>query len=551
MPTDEYDPEMGRKFIFVTGGVMSGLGKGITAASTGRLLKNAGFDVTAVKIDPYLNVDAGTMNPYEHGEVYVLKDGAEVDLDLGNYERFLGVDMTADHNITTGKTYQHVIQKERDGDYLGKTVQIIPHVTEDIKRRIREAAEGTDVCLVEVGGTVGDIESMPFLESLRQFASEEEDGDVLFTHVTLVPYSKNGEQKTKPTQHSVKELRSIGLQPDILVGRADDKLEPATKSKIAQFCDVPDAAVFSNPDVPDIYHVPLMVEEEGLDEYVMERLGIADEAMPKEDRDNRWRELVTADRTGSVDIALVGKYALEDAYMSIHEALKHAGLEAGVDVNVLWVDSEEMRDHHEDRIEQADGIVVPGGFGSRGTEGKIEAIRYAREHDVPFLGLCLGFQLAVVEYARNVLGMEGAHSTEIDDETPYPVIDLLPEQYDLEDLGGTMRLGAHETDIEPGTLAADLYGGTSCTERHRHRYEVNPEYIDDLTTDGLTFSGEAGNRMEIVEYDDHPFFFGTQFHPEYRSRPTRASPPFVGLLDAVLERADVDPAADREPEVTN
>jgi len=491
------------------------------------------------------------MNPYQHGEVYVLKDGGEVDLDLGNYERFLDEDMTSDHNVTTGKVYQNVIERERAGDYLGKTVQIIPHVTDNIKRRIREAAEGSDVCLVEVGGTVGDIEGMPFLEALRQFSHEQDDEDILFTHVTLVPYSQNGEQKTKPTQHSVKELRSIGLQPDILVGRCEDRLDPDVKEKIALFCDVPNDAVFSNPDVEDVYHVPLTVEEEGLDEYVMERFDIADDALPPEERSTEWRDLVTRERTGEVDIALVGKYALEDAYMSIHEALKHAGLEAGVDVNVLWVDSEEMHDHHEQRIEQADGIVVPGGFGSRGTEGKIEAIRYAREHDVPFLGLCLGFQLAVVEYARNVLGWEGAHSTEIDDETPYPVIDLLPEQYDLEDLGGTMRLGAHETEIQPGTLAAELYGGTSCTERHRHRYEVNPEYIDDLTSDGLTFSGEAGNRMEIVEYDEHPFFFGTQFHPEYRSRPTRASPPFVGLLDAVLERADVDPADDREPEVTN
>ncbi|ELZ78428.1 CTP synthase (glutamine hydrolyzing) [Haloferax larsenii] len=538
MPTDEYDPDMGRKFIFVTGGVMSGLGKGITAASTGRLLKNAGFDVTAVKIDPYLNVDAGTMNPYEHGEVYVLKDGAEVDLDLGNYERFLGIDMTADHNITTGKTYQHVIQKERAGDYLGKTVQIIPHVTEDIKRRIREAAEGTDVCIVEVGGTVGDIESMPFLEALRQFASEEEDGDVLFTHVTLVPYSKNGEQKTKPTQHSVKELRSIGLQPDILVGRADDKLEPETKTKIAQFCDVPDAAVFSNPDVPDIYHVPLMVEEEGLDEYVMERLEIDDEALPKADRDNRWRELVTAERTGSVDIALVGKYALEDAYMSIHEALKHAGIECGVDVNILWVDADEMHDKHEERLKGADGVVVPGGFGSRGTDGKIEAIRYARENDVPFLGLCLGFQMAVVEQARNVLGYEDAHSTELDEDTSYPVIDLLPEQYEVDEMGGTMRLGAHETDIDQGTLAEVVYGGTSCTERHRHRYEVNPELIDELESEDLRFSGRAENRMEILELDDHPFFFGTQFHPEFRSRPDRASPPFLGFLRGVLGELD-------------
>ncbi|MDB9248923.1 CTP synthase [Halorubrum ezzemoulense] len=541
MPADPdtgYDPSLGRKFVFVTGGVMSGLGKGITAASTGRLLANAGFDVTAVKVDPYLNVDAGTMNPYEHGEVYVLKDGGEVDLDLGNYERFLGTDMTFDHNVTTGKTYQHVIERERAGDYLGKTVQIIPHVTDDIKRRIREAAEGSDVCLVEIGGTVGDIESMPFLEALRQFAHEEDDDDILFTHVTLVPYSKNGEQKTKPTQHSVKELRSIGLQPDILVGRSEDRLDPETKEKIALFCDVPTDAVFSNPDVEDIYHVPLMVEDEGLDEYVMERLGLADEALPKEERSTEWRELVTRDRDEEIDVALVGKYALEDAYMSIHEALKHAGIQTGTEVNVLWVDADETQAEHEKRLAEADAVVVPGGFGSRGTDGKIEAIRYARENGVPFLGLCLGFQMAVVEHARNILGLDGAHSAEIDPDTPHPVIDLLPEQYETEDMGGTMRLGAHETDIEPDTLAARVYDTDACTERHRHRYEVNPEYIDDLEADGLVFSGRADNRMEILERPDHPFFFGTQAHPEFRSRPDRASPPFVSLVEAALGSTD-------------
>jgi CTP synthase len=542
MPTEltDYDPTLGNKFIFVTGGVMSGLGKGITAASTGRLLANAGFDVTAVKIDPYLNVDAGTMNPYQHGEVYVLKDGGEVDLDLGNYERFLDIDMTFDHNVTTGKTYRHVIEKERAGDYLGDTVQIIPHITDDIKRRIREAAEGHDVCLIEVGGTIGDIEGMPYLEALRQFAHEEDDEDILFTHVTLVPYSKNGEQKTKPTQHSVKELRSIGLQPDILVGRCDDKLDPETKEKIALFCDVPTDAVFSNPDVEDIYHVPLMVEDEGLDEYVMSELGIESAAIPQSERENRWRKIVTQESTDKVDIALVGKYALEDAYLSIHESLKHAGFETNTDVNVLWVDADEMADAHADRLERADGIIVPGGFGARGMDGKIEAARYARENGVPFLGLCLGFQMAVVEFARNVCGFDGAHSTEMEESTPHPVIDILPEQYEIEDMGGTMRLGAHETEIEAGTLAGEIYDGTSCTERHRHRYEVNPEYIDALEDAGLTFSGRAGNRMEILELPDHPFFFGTQFHPEFRSRPARASPPFVRFVETVLADAEAD-----------
>ncbi|APW96431.1 CTP synthetase [Halobiforma lacisalsi AJ5] len=563
MPTESdthYDPSLGNKFIFVTGGVMSGLGKGITAASTGRLLKNAGFDVTAVKIDPYLNVDAGTMNPYQHGEVYVLEDGGEVDLDLGNYERFLDVDMTSDHNITTGKTYQHVIEKERAGDYLGKTVQIIPHITNDIKRRIREAAEGTDVCIVEVGGTVGDIEGMPYLEALRQFAHEEPEENVLFAHVTLVPYSKNGEQKTKPTQHSVKEVRSIGLQPDVIVGRCEDRLEQKTKEKIALFCDIPTEAVFSNPDVEDVYHVPLMVEEEGLDQYVLEHFGLDDEALPAGERSNEWREIVTSEKSGTVDVALVGKYDLEDAYMSIHESLKHAGFEVGVDVDVHWVPADEMADEYDDQLEAVDGIIVPGGFGMRGSEGKIEAVRYARENDVPFLGLCLGFQMAVVEYARNVLGLEGAHSAEMDEDTPHPVIDILPEQYEVEDMGGTMRLGEHTTVIEPETLAYDLYGDTSCSERHRHRYEVNPEYFDRFEDEPLVFSGTAGNRMEILELETHPYFLGTQFHPEYTSRPGEPSPPFLGLVEAVLERTDdgatpaetdSDTDTDAETEVTH
>ncbi|MFB6095640.1 MAG: glutamine hydrolyzing CTP synthase [Halodesulfurarchaeum sp.] len=541
MPTETgYDPSLGNKFIFVTGGVMSGLGKGITAASLGRLLKNAGFDVTAVKIDPYLNVDAGTMNPFQHGEVYVLKDGGEVDLDLGNYERFLDVDMTFDHNVTSGKVYKHVIERERAGDYLGKTVQIIPHLTDDIKRRIREAAEGHDICLVEVGGTVGDIEGMPFLEALRQFGDEEPEENVLFVHVTLVPYAPNGEQKTKPTQHSVKELRSIGLRPDMIVGRCDDPLEEDVREKIALFCDVPTRAVFSNPDVDDIYRVPLVLEEEGMDEYVMDRLDLAERAIPRAHRSTDWRDLVTQDATDTVDVALVGKYDLRDSYISVREALKHAGLDRNVEVEVQWVDADEMEAAHRERLERADGVVVPGGFGSRGVEGKLRAITHAREGEVPYLGLCFGFQLAVIEYARNVQGLDGAHSTEIEEDPAHPVIDLLPEQYDLEDMGGTMRLGAHETDIEPGTLAHELYGADSCTERHRHRYEVNPEYIDRLTESNLTFSGRAGHRMEILELDDHPYFLGTQFHPEFRSRPTRASPPFVGFLDAVLERAEAE-----------
>jgi CTP synthase len=554
MPTESdthYDPSLGNKFIFVTGGVMSGLGKGITAASTGRLLKNAGFDVTAVKVDPYLNVDAGTMNPYQHGEVYVLKDGGEVDLDLGNYERFLDVDMTSDHNVTTGKTYQHVIEKERAGDYLGKTVQIIPHITDDIKRRIREAAAGTDVCIVEVGGTVGDIEGMPYLEALRQFAHEEDEDDILFTHVTLVPYSKNGEQKTKPTQHSVKEVRSIGLQPDIIVGRCEDRLDPETKEKIALFCDIETEAVFSNPDVEDVYRVPLMIEEEGLDQYVLEHFGLAEAALPEGQRASEWRKIVTTEKSASVDVALVGKYDLEDAYMSIHESLKHAGFECGVDVDVHWVAADELADGYDGQLEGMDGVIVPGGFGMRGSEGKIEAIRYARENDVPFLGLCLGFQMAVVEYARNVLGFEDAHSAEMKEDAPHPVIDILPEQYEVENMGGTMRLGEHTTVIEPQTLAYQLYGDTSCSERHRHRYEVNPEYFDEFEDEPLTFSGTAGNRMEILELEGHPYFLGTQFHPEYTSRPGQPSPLFLGLVEAVLERTAADTTADTETEVTH
>ena len=539
-----YDPSLGDKFVFVTGGVMSGLGKGITAASTGRLLTNAGFDVTAVKIDPYLIVDAGTMNPFQHGEVYVLKDGAEVDLDLGNYERFLGADMTSEHNVTTGKVYRDVIERERSGDYLGKTVQVIPHITDDIKRRVREVAEGSDVCIVEVGGTVGDIEGMPYLEALRQFAHEEDEDDILFAHVTLVPYSKNGEQKTKPTQHSVKELRSIGLQPDVLVGRCEDRLETRTKEKIALVCDVPTEAVFSNPDVEDIYRVPLVVEEEGLDQYVMEHFGLAGRARPETERGGEWRETVTREPTDVVDVALVGKYGLEDAYISIHEALKHAGFEHAVAVNRHWVHSENLIEEDGEKRDMAgeielgemDAVVVPGGFGSRGTEGKLEAVRYARENDVPYLGLCLGFQMAVIEYARNVLGLEGAHSAEIEPDTPHPVIDVLPGQEGIEDMGGTMRLGAHETDIESETLAHELYDRTTCTERHRHRYEVNPAYIEELEEAGLCFSGRSGRRMEILELPDHPYFLGTQFHPEFRSRPVRASPPFVGLVDAVLSK---------------
>jgi CTP synthase len=530
-------PKKSPKFVFVTGGVMSGLGKGITAASLGRLLKNAGLDVTAVKIDPYLNVDAGTMNPYEHGEVYVLKDGAEVDLDLGNYERYLDTEMTSEHNVTTGKVYRSVIDRERSGDYLGKTVQIIPHVTREIKQRIRDCGEGHDVCLVELGGTVGDIEGMPFLEAVRQMGNEQDEEDFLLIHVTLVPVTNNGEQKTKPTQHSVKALREIGLHPDIVVGRSDEPLEEETREKISLFCDVPEEAVVSAPDIEDIYHVPLFLEDEGFDAYAMDELDVE----PSGDgAENEWRDVVTQEQEGTVEVALAGKYDFEDAYLSVYEALKHAGLDHNVEVDTRWVETDRMDEEDFTRLESADALVVPGGFGERGTEGKLRAVRYARENGVPFLGLCFGFQMAVIEYARNVVGLEDAHSSEIDEGTPHPVIDLLPEQYDIENLGGTMRLGDKETVIDEGTVARELYDAESVVERHRHRFEVNPEYIDELEKEGMVFSGRSasGTRMEILELPDHPYFVGTQFHPEFRSRPGKPSPPFVGLVGAAVRKKE-------------
>jgi CTP synthase len=511
---------------------MSGLGKGITAASTGRLLKNHGLDVTAVKIDPYLNVDAGTMNPYEHGEVYVLKDGGEVDLDLGNYERFLDIDMTSEHTITAGSVFQSVIERERSGAYLGKTVQIIPHVTDEIKRRIINCAEGQDVCIIELGGTVGDIEGMSFLEAVRQMYTEIDRDRLQLVHVSLVPLTNNGEQKTKPTQHSVKALREIGLHPDVVVGRCEERLEESTREKISLFCDVPTDAVVSAPDMDDVYHVPLALEEADLDEFVMEKLDLESEGW-----DTTWRDIVTREADRELDLALVGKYQFEDAYLSVYEALKHAGLDRGVDVNVEWISSDELEAGETEKFASVDGLIVPGGFGERGTGGKVFAVRHAREERLPYLGLCYGFQMAVIEYARNVVGLEGANSTEIKADTPHPVIDLLPDQGEDVDAGGTMRLGDHETELTEGTLAHQLYGSDTVTERHRHRYEVNPRYIKLLEHHGLVFSGRSGNRMEILELEDHPFFVGTQFHPELKSRPTRPSPPFLGLVDAALDHA--------------
>lgn len=520
------------KYVFVTGGVMSGLGKGITAASLGRLLKDRGLDVTAVKIDPYINVDAGTMNPFQHGEVYVLDDGTEVDLDLGNYERFLNQTMSSQNNITTGKVYREIIQRERDGDYLGSTVQIIPHVVDEIKRRVRDVARGHDVCLIEVGGTVGDIEGMPFYETLRQFHLEEPDDAVVSLHVTLIPYSPAGEQKTKPTQHSVKELRSIGIQPDAIVGRCTDHLHESTREKIALFCDIPEQAVFSNPDTNDLYEVPLILEDEEMDQYVLEYLNLD----PPEQQDGSWRSMVTQEPDDEVTIALAGKYDMGDAYMSINEALKHAGMHHNVAVETEWVDTDDMESEHWDRLDTADGVIVPGGFGERGVDGKIQTIQHARENDTPFLGICFGFQLAVVEYARNVCGLADAHTTEVQSETPHPVVTLLPDQQDVEEMGATMRLGAYDTQLKSGTLANEMYGQTTIRERHRHRYEVNLAFLDTLQSSSLTFSGWTDDRQEVLELDqdDHPFFVGTQFHPEYTSRPTAPNPVFRSLIEACI-----------------
>ncbi|WP_297499410.1 glutamine hydrolyzing CTP synthase, partial [Thermococcus sp.] len=498
-----------------------------------------GFRTTNIKIDPYLNYDAGTMNPYQHGEVFVLDDGGEVDLDLGNYERFLGTSLSFDHNITTGKVYSAVIEKERKGRYLGATVQVIPHITNEIKERIRRIARDYEVVVVEIGGTVGDIESMPFLEAARQMQLEEGRDNVAFVHVTYVPKLRVvGEQKTKPTQHSVKELRSLGIQPDAIVARSEDPLEEGARKKISLFTNVPEKAVVSAYDVEDTYEVPLLLEKEGLPSYLTERLGLPE----REPELNAWREMVEKYKSLSedVEIAIVGKYVkLADSYLSIKEALKHSSVVNGVKVKIRWIEAEDVEREGTALLEGVDGIIVPGGFGARGSEGKIEAIRYARENDIPFLGICFGFQLTVVEFARNVLGLEGAHSTEIEPGTPHPVVDLMPEQRGLDKLGGTMRLGAYPVKVKPGTLAHRLYGRQLIYERHRHRWEVNPEYIEMFEDGGLLFSGIAGDderRMEILELPDHRYFIATQFHPEFKSRPMNPAPVFRGLVKAAKEK---------------
>ena len=530
------------KYVFVTGGVVSALGKGIVAGSLGRLLKARGLRVQAQKFDPYLNVDPGTMSPFQHGEVFVTEDGAETDLDIGHYERFIDENLTRAASHTAGAIWDSVLRKERKGEFLGATVQVIPHITNEIKSRIRASAVSTptDVVISEIGGTVGDIESLPFLEAIRQFRREVGAENVLYLHVTLVPFIEAaGELKTKPTQHSVNELRRIGIHPDIVVCRSHEELSADIREKIALFADVEQEAVVASPDVPDVYLVPSRLKAEGLDRLVCEKLSLPfGEAQLGE-----WLDITERlqQATDEIEVALVGKYVkLRDAYLSVHEALKHAGAHHGCRVRVRWVDAEHMSfEETAALLEPMDGVIVPGGFGSRGWEGKLLACRVARERSIPYLGLCLGMHVVVSEYARNVLGLEGANSTEMDPETPHPVIDLLPEQKEIEDLGGTMRLGAQAVELVDGTRAQDAYGEPVVHERHRHRYEVNNHYRPTLIEAGLVVSGtfQAGRLVEVVELPDHPWFVASQFHPEFKSRPTRPAPLFREFVGAALVRA--------------
>jgi CTP synthase len=529
------------KFVFITGGVASGLGKGITSASLARLLKSRGLRVTLQKLDPYINVDPGTMNPFEHGEVFVLDDGGETDLDLGHYERFTDESLQRESNVTTGAVYQAVIQKERRGEFLGKTVQVIPHITNEIKHRIRQLAAATDadVCVIEVGGTVGDIESLPFLEAIRQLRNEVGRDNVAFVHVALMPFiGPTGELKTKPTQHSVKELRSIGIQPDVIVARSDRPITRHLKEKISLLCDVELRAVISAVDAESIYEVPLLLHQEGLDDYLVHLLRLPE----GEPALSEWRSLVERVHlaTDPVNIAIVGKYVtLKDAYLSVIEALKHGGFYHGARPSLTWIASDELiAGSVEGVLGHADGILVPGGFGIRGVEGKVEAIRFARERNIPYLGLCLGLQCAVIEFARNVCGLARANSSEFDAETPHPVIDLLPEQKRVVDLGGSMRLGAYPAELLAGSAAREAYGEDVVHERHRHRYEVNPEYHGILQRHGMLFSGMSPDRrlVEIIELPDHPYFVAGQFHPELKSRPTRPHPLFRDFIGAALAR---------------
>ncbi len=536
------------KFIFVTGGVASSLGKGITAASLGCLLKARGLKVVIQKIDPYLNVDPGTMNPFQHGEVFVTDDGAETDLDLGHYERFIDENLTRNHNVTAGQVYWTVLNKERRGDFLGGTVQVIPHITNEIKERIIAAAQdkSVDVVITEIGGTVGDIEGLPFLEAARQLKKDLGRENVLYIHVSLVPFIETaGELKTKLTQHSVKELRGLGIQPHIIVCRSDRELTPEVKQKIALLCDIDIEAVISAVDTESIYHVPLALFEEGMDDIVVNRLGIVATGVDL----TNWNQLVSKiQRIEASDnrltIGLVGKYVqLTDAYMSVLEAIKHAGFAHDCKIDIAWIDADELAsDIAEKKLSSVDGIVVPGGFGIRGIEGKIQAAKFAREHKLPYLGLCLGLQVAVVDFARHVAGLKGANSTEFEPETPYPVIDLMEEQQDVEAMGGTMRLGLYTCDIKPGTKAAAAYGKKRIQERHRHRYEVNNKYRDKLSRKGLIFSGMNPDKdlVEIIELPEHPFFMASQFHPEFKSRPTRPHPLFRDFIGAAKARKNAE-----------
>jgi CTP synthase len=527
------------KHIFVTGGVVSSLGKGLTAASLGRILKARGLRVMMQKLDPYINVDPGTMNPFQHGEVFVTEDGGETDLDLGHYERFIDENMRRASNVTTGAIYQGVIAAERRGDYLGDTVQVIPHITNAIKERILNLAEdsGADVLITEVGGTVGDIESLPFLEAIRQLRTELGRDESCYIHVTLVPYMAPAEElKTKPTQHSVRELRSIGIQPDVIVCRSDRPISPEVKRKISLLCDVEMDAIVSAVDSRNIYEIPLVLRDEGLDDYVVRHLRIPNVDGPDLDG---WRDLVRRIDTPErgVRIGLIGKYVqLPDAYLSVVESLKHAGFFHGTEVEVVWIASDDLETADLDaELGDLGGILVPGGFGVRGIEGKIRAVRFAREHGVPFLGICLGLQCAVIEFARNVAGLEGANSSEFDNNTPYAVVDILAGQ-DLMSLGGTMRLGSYPCRITPGSKAARAYSSELVFERHRHRYEVNPRFRRRLEDAGMVCSGESpdGTLVEIIELADHPWFVAGQFHPEFKSRPDRAQPLFRGFIGAAI-----------------
>ena len=528
------------KYIFVTGGVVSSLGKGITAASLGRLLKNRGLKVTIQKFDPYINVDPGTMSPYQHGEVFVTDDGAETDLDLGHYERFIDINLSKNSNVTTGKVYSSVISKERRGEYLGGTVQVIPHITNEIKDRVFRAGReaGSDVVITEIGGTVGDIESLPFLEAIRQIKSDIGRDNVMYIHCTLIPYIKAaGEIKTKPTQHSVKELRSIGIQPNVIVCRTEYELSEDTKRKIALFCDIDANAVVECRDASTLYEVPLNLRNEGLDDIVVNHLKLT--TTPPDMTD--WEKLVQRVKQlqHNVEIAIVGKYvALHDAYLSIVESLSHAGFDANSDVKIRWVNAEELTESNVDEyLSGVQGILVPGGFGDRGIEGKISAIRYAREQQIPFFGICLGMQVAVIEVARNLAGLQGANSSEINPTTDYPVIDLLPEQKDIEDMGGTMRLGLYPCKLQDNTLAHQCYNDELVYERHRHRYEFNNEYREAIERAGLVISGTSpdGRLVEIVELPSHPWFLAVQFHPEFISRPNRPQPLFREFVKAALK----------------